>query len=88
MKPASEWASEFLSKHVLNTRASGEFERFIAEVQRDAIKDAVERVAKGLYKKDGFLLAIYSDVNESWNKDRENIRERYKQEAKSLMDLK
>jgi hypothetical protein len=36
MKPASEWALEFLSKHVLNTRESGEFERFIMEVQKDA----------------------------------------------------
>jgi hypothetical protein len=43
MKPASEWALEFLNKHVLNTRASREFERFIAEVQKDVIKDAVER---------------------------------------------
>jgi hypothetical protein len=26
MKPASEWALEFLSKHVFNTRESGEFD--------------------------------------------------------------
>lgn len=37
MKPAHEWATEFLSKHVLNTRESGEFERFVESVQKDVI---------------------------------------------------
>ena len=39
MKPASHWASIFLNRHPINTKECGEVERFIAEVQADALAD-------------------------------------------------
>ena len=41
----------------------------------------IDRVAIALYKNDGYTLAIYSNAEESWNADRENVRERYRKEA-------
>jgi hypothetical protein len=87
MRDAKDWVDEFCRKHIINSRDGNPVRELVEAVQRDALHDVVERVAKGLYKKDGFLLAIYSDVNESWAKDRENVRERYRQFAQSLMDL-
>ena len=39
MKDKSYWANEFLNANVLNTRDSGEFERFVKAIQEDAHAD-------------------------------------------------
>lgn len=35
MKPAKEWANDFLNRFPINTKQNGDVERFIEEVQKD-----------------------------------------------------
>lgn len=43
--------------------------------------EAIEQLAVRLYADDGYALAIYTP-EESWPKDRENVRERYRRLAR------
>ena len=48
------------------------------------MNEMIERVAVALYAADGFALAIYSP-EESWPRDRENVRRRYREKARVVI---
>jgi len=45
----------------------------------------VERVAKAIYQADGFMLTMCETADESWAKDRDDVRERYRLKARAAI---
>ena len=52
MKPAQDWADEFLNKHVLNVRSGSEFKEFVESIQRDAVAGQCSETAYAPNPKD------------------------------------
>jgi len=45
----------------------------------------IEAKAVEIYERDGFALAICS-AQESWSRDREDVRERYRKKARTVLE--
>ena len=49
------------------------------------MNDVIERVAIALYESDGMMLAIYATGAKSWPHDREEVRERFRRNARAAI---
>lgn len=49
------------------------------------MKEKIEKLAEQLYHADGYTIAV-GNPSTSWNRDRENVRERYRKLARDKLD--